>query len=349
MKVSKLIARSLASSIGVGSSEQLLGRSGYRVLGLFLKSAISLAVILFIYQRFVSAERQLSVMAFLSGIQLNGSAVILAFAAGLFMALNWSMEVVKWKYLVSSQFELTWKRAAKGVLSGITFGLFTPNRVGEFFGRVLTLGDGQRIKGALLSMVNGIAQTVATLTFGVMGIVLFLFQFGPESLGWIPTIILQATVLLTLCLALILYYRIDLFSELLLRNPRLKKFSEQVQVFASLPNPLLSKIYLLSIVRFATFIVQYLIVFRALMPAQGMLEVLSASILTLFSITLLPFVPVPDLLLRESFALGYFELYQFDPVGVSIVVFVVWGINVALPSVIGAITLFTFRFFKTKK
>ncbi|NQV53469.1 MAG: hypothetical protein HQ500_09820 [Flavobacteriales bacterium] len=349
MKVSKLIARSLASSMGLGSSEQLLGRSGYRVLGLVLKSLISLAVILFIYHRFVSAEQQLSVLAFLSGIQLNGGAVALSLAAALFMVLNWSMEVIKWKYLVSSQFDLPWKRAAKGVLSGITFGLFTPNRVGEFFGRVLTLGAGQRVKGALLSMVNGIAQTVATLTFGVLGILLFLYRFGPESLGWIPTIILQSTVLLTLGLAMILYYRIDLFTEFLLRIPRLGKYSEQIQVFASLSNDLLSKIYFLSIVRFATFIVQYLIVFRALMPGQGMLEVLSASILTLFSITLLPFVPVPDLLLRESFALGYFELYQFDPIGVSIVVFVVWGINVALPSVIGAITLFTFRFFKTKE
>ncbi|MEQ9188180.1 MAG: hypothetical protein RLP15_10640 [Cryomorphaceae bacterium] len=349
MKVSKLIARTLGANDGTGSSEHQLQRSSYRLLGLVLKTLISIAVLFFIYYRFISAEQQLSVLAYVSLLQLTVGMVVLTLAAGCFMALNWGMEVIKWKLLVGSQFDLTWKRAAKGVLSGITFGLFTPNRVGEFFGRVLTLGDGQRLKGALLSMVNGLAQTVATLTFGVGGIVLLLTQFGPSSLGWIPTVILQVTVLLTLALSLVLYYRIDLFSELLIRIPRLKKYAEQIEVFASLSNSLLTKIYMLSLVRFGTFIVQYLIVFHALMPGQGLLETLSASILTLFSITLLPFVPVPDLLLRESFALSYFELYQFDPIGVSIVVFVVWGINVALPSVIGAATLYTFRFFKSKR
>lgn len=248
--------------------------------------------------------------------------------------------------LVRVRYPISWRRSIKGVLSGITVGLFTPNRVGEFFGRVLVLDNGQRLEGAFLSMANGIAQTLATLSFGILGLILLLAEFSMSTLGFIPTLIIQTTLVVALLLGTILYYRIDLIQDILLRFERLRKYERQINVFSSLGSDVLTRLYLLSLVRFLTFIGQYIIVFYICMPGQGLLEVLSASILTLFSITLLPFVPIPDLLLRESFALGYFELYGFDPIGVSIVVFLVWGINIALPSVLGTITLFTYRFFK---
>lgn len=349
MKLPKLIAHTLGLKEAATSSEQLVDTLRQPWVGFVVKTFISLAAVYFIWNRVITAEQQLSLFEVLSAMQFELRLIPLLLAALTFMVLNWGMEVVKWKYLVGSQFPLTWKGSVKGVLSGITFGLFTPNRVGELFGRVLVLESGQRIQGAMLSFVNGVAQTIATLTFGVLGIQLLLIEFGSAALGWIPTVILQVTVGLTLLLSLILFFRLELFADLLLRFKRLQAYAEHVRVFERLPSELLWKLYGLSLVRFLTFVLQYLVVFQWMMPQYSVYEVLSASVLTMFSITLLPFFPVPDLLLRESFALGYFELYHFDPIVVSIVVFLVWGINVAFPALMGVVTLYTYRIFEFKR
>jgi hypothetical protein len=320
--------------------------AAYRPAGLIIKLLVTAAALFFIYHRVLTAESELSFSAFFKGIQLNATMIVLLVLSGIMVVLNWGLEIVKWKVLVSSQFLLSWKRSVKGVLSGITFGLFTPNRIGELTGRVLTLEPQQRIDGALLSMVNGLSQTLATLTFGILGTSLLLQQFILVKIGFIPTMILQATVLLVLAFGLLLYYRIDVLSDVFLRMRFLQNYKQHIQVLRSIPASMLTKLYGLSLLRFTTFVAQYIVVFQFLMPGQPIREVLSASVMTLFSITLLPFVPVPDLLLRESFALGYFELYAFDPAGVSIVVFSVWLINVAAPSLIGAMILYTYRFFR---
>ncbi|MDA7836848.1 hypothetical protein N9A49_05520 [Salibacteraceae bacterium] len=112
--------------------------------------------------------------------------------------LNWSMEVIKWKILISTQFEVKWKTALKGVLSGVTFGVFSPNRLGEFVGRVLALAPDRRISGSLLSFVNGLAQTLATFSFGVFGLVYFVQYFGYNVFGGFGTLAIQLTISLGL-------------------------------------------------------------------------------------------------------------------------------------------------------
>jgi uncharacterized membrane protein YbhN (UPF0104 family) len=60
-------------------------------------------------------------------------------AVVLLMIVNWSVEAFKWKISVAKIQPISFFKAFKAVLSGISFSVSTPNRVGEYLGRVLLL------------------------------------------------------------------------------------------------------------------------------------------------------------------------------------------------------------------
>ncbi len=346
LNISKLGINKLIDSFRPFSSEQTSQRFFYRIIGLALKLIVSITAIYFIVSRIQRAESELSFVGFFGEIIAAPQFPLVLFASLILTTLNWSMEVIKWKILISTQFEVKWKTALKGVLSGVTFGVFSPNRLGEFVGRVLALAPDRRISGSLLSFVNGLAQTLATFSFGVFGLVYFVQYFGYNVFGGFGTLAIQLTISSSLVLAIMLYFRVDLLTSLFQRIRFLKAYHSYFIVFSELPNSILHRIYQLSLLRFITFILQYVLVFYLILDSPEWMAIIGSSVLTLFSTTLVPFLPIPDLLLRESIALSYFDLFNFDLYLVSIAVFCVWIVNVALPALIGAVVLFTYKIFR---
>ena len=55
------------------------------------------------------------------------------------MCLNFLMESIKWKVVVANTNPISFTKAIKSVLVGQAFAFFTPNRIGDFAGRVLFL------------------------------------------------------------------------------------------------------------------------------------------------------------------------------------------------------------------
>ena len=67
--------------------------------------------------------------------------------------------------------------AYKSVLSGVTLSLNTPNRMGEYGGRILYVKEGSRLKAISLSIAGSISQLIVTLVMGCGGLIyLIIFQ-----------------------------------------------------------------------------------------------------------------------------------------------------------------------------
>ena len=90
----------------------------------------------------------------------------------LMMFLNWFLESLKWRFLISKIEKITIKRSIRAVFSGITVSAFTPNRVGEYAGRVFCLEKADRIQGVLITIIGSMAQLLTTIVFGLIGILL---------------------------------------------------------------------------------------------------------------------------------------------------------------------------------
>ena len=78
---------------------------------------------------------------------------------------------MKWKKLLSRIRPVPFGRAFKSMLSGMSFSLVTPNRVGDFAGRIIHIAPGYKLKAAIASMIGSVAQMCITATFGICGLI----------------------------------------------------------------------------------------------------------------------------------------------------------------------------------
>ena len=131
------------------------------------------------------------------------------------MPFNWAAETRKWISLVRKVEYLSFWQAFKAVLAGVAFSLFTPNRVGEFGGRILFVRPRNALKAALSTLVGSFAQQLILIGFGFVGFVYFLVR-----LWTIETWILQGIIFLGALLILLLAFA---FLNLNLIVPIVKK------------------------------------------------------------------------------------------------------------------------------
>ena len=67
--------------------------------------------------------------------------------------VNWGIEARKWQVLLRTLQPVSFFTAYKSVLSGVTLSINTPNRIGEYGGRILYVQEGKRIKAISLFSV----------------------------------------------------------------------------------------------------------------------------------------------------------------------------------------------------
>jgi len=90
--------------------------------------------------------------------------------------VNWGIEARKWQLLMMPVQVMSFIHAFKSVLCGVTLSLNTPNRIGEYAGRVLFVEEGKRLTAVSLSIAGGIAQLIITVMAGCFGIIFLLFS-----------------------------------------------------------------------------------------------------------------------------------------------------------------------------
>src|SRR5919202_2099657 len=84
------------------------------------------------------------------------------------MVVNWSIEAWKWKIGVSNILPLSFRRAFKALLSGVSFSITTPNRIGENIGRIMYLPEGHRLEMISITVVTSLSQLIITMLSGTI-------------------------------------------------------------------------------------------------------------------------------------------------------------------------------------
>src|SRR5215211_4547039 len=88
------------------------------------------------------------------------------------MGVNWALEAWKWKLSVASIYPVSLLQSVKAVLSGVSFSVTTPNRVGEYLGRMLYMPEGSRLKSISVTLVGSLSQLLVTFLSGLAGFIL---------------------------------------------------------------------------------------------------------------------------------------------------------------------------------
>ncbi len=320
-----------------------------KAISFLLKISIVALALFFLYDQLKSniSFRQFDLNNIFLTLKNNLSVLILVI---FLMFLNWFVESLKWRFLISKIEKVSIKTSLRAVFSGITVSSFTPNRVGEYGGRVFCLKHADRIQGVLITVIGSMAQLIVTIVFGLVGILLLpnlmpSFDLFLKDLEFSYPIILFVVILLS-TLLILLFLNASVFTVLLSKFRFLTKFSKYSKVFSFYSSSELLEVLVYSFVRYIIFTSQYFILLNIFSVEVSYINSMILITTMLFVVSIIPTVAIAEIGIRGSVALYLFGLLSNNSIGILSATFSLWIINLVLPALIGIIFIFTLRFFR---
>jgi hypothetical protein len=271
----------------------------------------------------------------------------------LLMLINWSLEARKWQLLMQRVYPISWMRSLKATLTGLTFAFFTPNRMGEYVGRVVYIQKGKRITAASLTLVSSMAQISVTLLFGLAGLIQLKSHLRshlegvPSASTWIDALIYMT--LLGLIVLKFFYLRLSWFFYWIGKIPQLERLHGIVKLLETFDIYLLSRIWVLSVARFMVFITQYYLLFEIFRVRLELWEVVWSVSIVFLVLAILPSIAfLTDLGIRWKTSLDILNMFSANSVGILAASLTVWVINLVLPALAGSLLLLNIRIFRMR-
>jgi len=259
--------------------------------------------------------------------------------------INWGLESAKWRRLLRNLEPVGAQTAFSAVLSGVTLGLFTPNRIGEYGGRLLYLEPRHRWTGVPLSLVGSYAQNLITLFAGLVCAAIYLRRH-PELPLDLPDWALPSLGLSWL-VALIGYVTLPVWAGEGLCRRLPVRVQPHLAALRALRPWVLFLALLFSAGRFLVFTAQYLVLLRVygvVVPPGAALTAVG----TIFLLqSLLPSLAAVELLKRGNIALLVFGVLGAGEAAVLATSSTLWLINLVLPALVGYALLLRRDFFRS--
>ncbi len=260
------------------------------------------------------------------------------FITAFLIPINWTFETLKWQVLIKDFEKLSFGKAYQAILSGITFSLFTPNRIGEYGGRILLVKPENNWKAVIATLVGSFSQLLVLLSCGILGLLLFIYLFL-EIDQWIWLSIFFVGILFTF-LMLFCFYNIDLVIPIVKRIPfayKLRRFVKDVNVLRNYSSSILSLALLFSFLRYVTYTLQYFFMLQFFGIKVSIIKGL-AGIATIYLLqTSIPLPPIWDLFARGQIALEIWGFSSENEIGILASTFTLWVLNLIIPALIGTI------------
>ena len=260
--------------------------------------------------------------------------------AVLLMLVNWSLEAFKWKLSVKTVQDISFSRALMAIFSGVSFSVTTPNRVGEYLGRLFYMEEGNRLKSISITIVGSMSQLIITLLAGFIGLIVIYNEVmisGLVDAMWMKVIVYGTLAALTGLL--LFYFRLSWVIRGVSRLPGSKRFAYLVDALNSLDHRLLLKLLLLSGLRFLVFSLQYYLFFLLfdvnLSPAQSLWAV-SVSFLVM---AIIPTIAIAELAQRGKVVIAIVGLFSTNQLGMTLATAAIWFVNLILPAVVGSLLI----------
>ncbi|TSA51686.1 MAG: hypothetical protein D4R43_00410 [Sphingobacteriales bacterium] len=279
---------------------------------------------------------------------VSPNATLLTVVVFILMFINWSVEAVRWNSLLRKVEFVSFIDALKATFSGITFALFTPNRVGEYAGRVLFINIVSRWRILIVTTIGIYAQLLSTILFGTLGLAYVMLVSGVLR----STFYVEWTVIILLIISaillFILYFNISLIENLLERFSFLSKVKVYLKVLLHYSSKELFNVLSLSMLRYMVFTLQYLLLLKIFNIQIPLMEGV-ALIATIFLVqTIIPSIAIAEVGIRGNVALFFLTPYSSNQLGIVSAAWGLWLINLVIPAVIGMILILISRGIKRK-
>ncbi len=322
-----------------------------KLIALLIKVTIVVVAFWFIYKQIFIKEENVNIRhGLLDFINLPVDYRLLIIAI-LLMPLNWGIEALKWKILIQQLEKVSFLKSMKAVFSGVTVSVFTPNRIGEYGGRVFHLINANIIKATLLTVVGSFGQLLVTITAGLTGLAFFIPAYGtiPDYFGKGQFVIIYAIGATLLIFINYLFLNNAILSSLISRMKFLGKYRGYGKIFNLHQKKDLQNVLFMSYVRYTVFALQFFLLLRVFDVSISFFPALMMISISYLVMTVIPTIAITDFGVRGSVSLYFMGLLSNNEPGILSASFVLWLINLALPAFIGTFFVFNLNFFRQDK
>ncbi|NVK52387.1 MAG: flippase-like domain-containing protein [Flavobacteriaceae bacterium] len=248
-------------------------------------------------------------------------------------AFNWFFEIKKWQVLVSYLKNISFFEAAKQSLASLTASLITPNRIGEYGAKALYFESGDRKQILALNLVGNLFQLLATIVFGIFGIIYFAFNFTLDK-SLLNFMLVIGTLFIVLIIAALL------LKKLSYKGYSLQTFIQYTKKTSKKSN---LKVLILSFARYSIFLHQFYFMLLLFNVEIQYTEAIF-SIFTMYLLaSLIPMLSFFDVVVKSSAAILIFSYFNINEIAILSTVMLMWIFNFVIPSIAGSYFVLTFK------
>ena len=252
----------------------------------------------------------------------------------LLMPVNWFLETWKWHTYLSIHAKVSFGRSFKAVTSGIALSLFTPNRIGEYGGRILFMPYAIRWPVVFSTLMGSMSQNLVAFSAGIISFAL-LFK---------GLLFLKIAGFAAVFIAALFYFNMHFAGSVVCRlkvHSFFKKLSNQLSHLKDYSKGILVRTLLLASIRYGIYTLQFVLLLIAFEPGVPVLNLFLGVSCLYFFHTVMPMPPVADVLARTNIALILWSGTGMSELSISLASFIVWMINLLIPAVLGSLAIGT--------
>lgn len=245
-------------------------------------------------------------------------------------------------------------RAFMATLTGVAFAINTPNRIGEYAGRILYIHEGNRIKTVSLTLVGSMSQFLVTLLLGSGGLIFLLGTYGsakPPATGgsYIKWIHLMVYIVSSLSVVgLMIYFKLGRLVNIFSKLPLFSKLASYIRVVEELSFSVLIRVFSLSVTRYLIFVCQYILMIRLMQVDVTVWQAFWLVSVVFLVMALVPSIALAEIGIRGKVSMEIFGLFSVNNIGILAASVGIWAINLAIPALIGSLLIMRIKIFRNK-
>ncbi len=257
--------------------------------------------------------------------------------------LNIYLQYLKWKIttlvILNNSDD---KKVIYSLFQGFSAAVFTPARIGEYFGRALVFSDKSFIRVTLATLLDKFFPLLMVSFFGSLSSILFVHYFYGVSIYITISLFIVLLVLFYLIILLIFdqgFWDNFLFNKLK-GSKRFSNYFDKFLFLRTLDRNYSAKMIFLSILFYTCYIIQFAILVAAFSHNYYILNYIWSGNLVMFSKTIVPPISFGELGIREGASVFFIQQFgESASVGFNASIFLFF-INVLIPSLIGLLFIF---------
>jgi len=277
------------------------------------------------------------------------------------MLVNWGIESLKWQFLMNKVEKISFLKSYEAILSGISVSIFTPNRVGEWFGRVFIMKKANPWKGVFVTMIGSFSQLLITIVVGSIALVFYIPTYFHDAAFYSNYLVYGLILLVTVITGSLLLIFLNVNALPGFINRLIKKqfvhFNEYINVISHYTTFELITVMIFSFLRYCVFTLQFYILLMMFSVKIPFLHGMMIISMIFFVMTAIPTVTLAELGIRGSGArqLSGRSFERFGTltdkieIGILSATSTLWLVNLAVPALLGTLFVYRLTFFRKKR